>query len=470
MMSRPEYLLRFLNCLLIVYAGCFPASKRPFISVQNGGLREGERPYYFAGTNFWYGSYLGSPGKTGDRDRLERELDALCELGLTNLRILGGSERSYMSNMLSPALQPSPGQYDEELLQGLDYLLSEMAERDMRAVVFLTNYWEWSGGMAQYVVWSEGLEKGPDPQDPGFDWADFMDFSARFYGDSLAQNMYRTHISRLITRVNTVTGETYADDPTIMAWELANEPRPGTVSDAGEKNLPAFFTWIDSTAHFIKTLDPNHLVTTGSEGIIGSLLSSENFLRAHASPAVDYLTVHVWPYNWKWFDPNDIAATIDSAEIKATSYIQQHFDLARTLGKPLVLEEFGLARDSARTEPGSPVTARDRYFRTLLQMVYDSAAAGAPIAGSNFWAWSGEGTGRNIDGRWHEGDPLLGDPPHEPQGINSVFISDRGTLLVLKEHAMRMAGLCTRSQLKIISRNDRNGRIESSQRGIHTLF
>jgi isoleucyl-tRNA synthetase len=35
------------------------------------------KPYYFVGTNFWYGANLGMPGEAGDRDRLIRELDLL---------------------------------------------------------------------------------------------------------------------------------------------------------------------------------------------------------------------------------------------------------------------------------------------------------------------------------------------------------------------------------------------------------
>jgi mannan endo-1,4-beta-mannosidase len=413
------------NHLLILFVltfslgSCSLDDEPAFVRVDGMHFSLNDRPYYFTGTNFWYGTYLGAPGNSGDLERLTRELDALQKLGITNLRILGGSEASYIGGMLHPAMQSSPGVYDDNLLRGLDVLLAEMAKREMQAVIFFTNYWEWSGGMSQYVTWARNLEKGPDPDDPEFDWATFMDYSAEFYGDSIAQSYFRSHIERIVLRTNTVTGMPYTEDPTIMAWELANEPRPGTVSPAGEKNLPAYYAWIDETASFIKSV----------------------FIRAHASDHIDYLTFHVWPYNWKWFDPHDIGGTIDSTEIKAIAYLHQHLAIGRSLDKPLVLEEFGLARDGAGFDPTTMTTARDRYFRTLLGMIADSARSGSPIAGTNFWAWSGEAVGRNTDGKWIAGDPLLGDPPHEPQGINSVFETDSSTLKILKEHAAVMAGL-----------------------------
>ena len=54
-----------------------------------------------------------------------------------------------------PALMTSPGEYDGSVLDGLDFLLAEMGKRGMRAVMVLNNFWQWSGGMAQYVSWHE---------------------------------------------------------------------------------------------------------------------------------------------------------------------------------------------------------------------------------------------------------------------------------------------------------------------------
>lgn len=129
-------------------------SQVPFITVESGRLMEGDKPYYFLGTNLWYGMNLGMEGSAGDQERLKRELDALKAMGVTNLRVMGASEGSDSEPFrIVPSLQPSPGEFNEAVFKGLDFLLNEMGKRDMRAVVVLNNFWVWTGGMAQYKAW-----------------------------------------------------------------------------------------------------------------------------------------------------------------------------------------------------------------------------------------------------------------------------------------------------------------------------
>src|SRR3990172_9219588 len=147
-----------LACLLVAAsAGAEPGDNRgsEFVTVRDGRFYCRDKPYYFIGTNYWYGPLLASPGATGDRQRLARELDFLAAHGMRNLRILAGAEGpDDQPSRVTPGLQQSPGKYSEELLAGLDYLLAEMAKRDMKAVLYVNNTWEWSGGYAQYLNWT----------------------------------------------------------------------------------------------------------------------------------------------------------------------------------------------------------------------------------------------------------------------------------------------------------------------------
>jgi mannan endo-1,4-beta-mannosidase len=373
------------------------------------------RPHYFVGANFWQGMNLGVDGPSGNRARLVEELDHLQQLGVTNLRVMASSEGPDTEpHRMTPALMISPGVYNESVLDGLDYLLAQMGERGMRAVMVLNNYWQWSGGMAQYVSWHEGSSI-PYPGD----WRAFMAYSAKFYDCAECQTWYRDHIETMVNHTNPYSGLKYRDDPTIFSWELANEPR--RYPDG----------WIDETAAYIKSLDSNHLVTTGSEGTPPG--ERQDFSETHNSSDIDYATIHIWPGNWGWYNPMNPSTHL-AAEANARSYFQNHATEAAALSKPLVLEEFGLARDwEPRHDiynPDSPTTYRDLFYTAMFEEVYTSISRGGSAAGDNFWAWSGQA---------RPGDAWVGDPPHETPGWYSVYDTDESTLAIISAHAEEMA-------------------------------
>lgn len=420
--------------------GCAgPASPRAgFVARDGVRLSLDGAPYRFAGANMWYGAYLGAPADHGDRDRLRRELDTLAELGVRNLRVLGGGELSPLRNSVRPAFRDRET-YNENLLAGLDFLLAEMGRRGMRAVIYLTNFWEWSGGMATYLYWTNG-GTFIDMNDPAHPWPEFPDFTSQFYASPAAVALYHEYVRALVSRVNTVTGAPYRDDAAIMAWQLANEPRPGGAESVGRANLPAFYGWIGETARLIKSIDPDHLVSTGSEGLKGCVELEACVLDAHAAPEIDYLTAHIWPQNWSWADPADLSGTFPAVEANTREYLTQHIAYAERLNKPLTIEEFGFPRDDGSFAPGSSTTYRNRFYALIYEHAAESARRDGPLAGTNFWAWGGAGRAGHADLEWRAGDTAyLGDPPHEPQGWYSVFDSDAATLELIGAHAAALA-------------------------------
>ena len=238
-------------------------------------------PYRFLGTNMWYAMHLGA----SDPPRLLRELDRLRALGVRNVRALAASEgpdseswfareREHVMPGLSdlfslgqqptpwrvvPSLQPSPGEYNDAVLRGLDTFVSAVAQRNMTCVLMLGNMWPWSGGFAQYVAWSEGSPIPYMPPEPGGDWDRFQRYAAKFYADADAQAAFLSHTRMMLTRTNALTGVRYADEPAIMGWQLANEPRP-------MRQVGAFRRWLDSSTGLIRSLAPLQLISIGSEG------------------------------------------------------------------------------------------------------------------------------------------------------------------------------------------------------------
>ncbi len=436
--------LAALTCILLTTFLAAPISaaekQSGFVVVKGRQFQLDGKPYYFAGANMWYGMYLGSPGPTGNRARLTKELDLLAAQGVDNLRVLAISEASTLKRAVTPAVMQQPRELDETLWQGLDFLLAEMAKRDMKAVLYLNNFWQWSGGMSQYVAWFGGEPVSVIDPDLTGDWNRFMDNSAAFYREPKAQESFRHAIAKLVGRKNTVNGRRYDDDPTIMSWQLANEPRPG--SDANAKpHFDVFVKWVDETAGYIKRLAPKQLVSTGNEGWMGTAGDRELFTKSHATQNVDYLTYHMWAPNWGWFDPKDAAGTHEGAWRKMQDYLDWHIDEANRMGKPIVLEEFGINRDDGSFSPTAATTWRDNFYEQIFLLVSRRAAAGDAIAGSNYWAWGGAGRTANSDFMWKAGDDFVGDPPQEPQGLYCVFDSDASTNEIIAVHARNMIRL-----------------------------
>ena len=405
-----------------------------FINVNGKQFIRDGKPYYFLGTNFWYGMNLGSSGQGGDRDRLLRELDHLKKIGVKNLRVMGASEGPDTEPWrMRPALQVAPGEYNEEVLDGLDFLLAEMGKRDMVAIMCMNNFWPWSGGMAQYVSWQDDSEIPYPPICGEGDWQTYQEYTASFYSNENAVTDFFNHLRFTVLRENPYTGTLYRDDPTIMAWQLGNEPR-------GINNREDFTQWIENTAKYIKSMDSNHLVTIGSEGATAHPSSGNDFFADHQSDYIDYTTIHVWVQNWGWFDPYD-EVSLSSAVEKATAYINQHEVLAEKLNKPVVLEEFGISRDDNDHAVTASVTLRDEYYSQIFTHILDKAAAGSPLAGLNFWAWGGAGRPREPQAIWYVGDDFTGDPPHEHQGWYSVYNTDLTTLEIIGRYTRKFNSL-----------------------------
>ncbi|MFN3807736.1 glycoside hydrolase 5 family protein [Asticcacaulis sp.] len=440
-LSRRSALLASLSlgALSVVSQASAATPAGDFVTVQGPHFKLKGETWRFVGANIWYGAYLGADAAFGDRKRLQKELDDLKALGVTNLRVLASSELSPLKNSLDPAFRTRDnGKYNEALLGGLDYLLVEMHKRGMKAVLYLTNFWEWSGGMMAYLYYTTGhyINNG----DPAHPWPEFADVSSRFYANEKAVAMYHDYVRFLLKRTNSLTKKPYRDDPTIMAWQLSNEPRPGGGPEIAAQHMPAYLAWISSTAKLIRSLAPHHLVSLGHEGLMG-VVGNETFL-IDAHKEIDYLTAHIWPQNWSWVDGKDLPGTFDAGAAKVQKYIDDHIRIATAMNKPLVFEEFGFPRDEVKYEPGTPTIWKDKFYSMIYKAVEDAVMTGGPVSGSNFWAWGGAGRALHKDYWMLRGETAyVGDPPHEPQGWYSVFNTDTSTQALIRQHAERIKKL-----------------------------
>eukprot|EP01024_Parvocaulis_polyphysoides_P038581 TRINITY_DN346_c0_g1_i2.p1 TRINITY_DN346_c0_g1~~TRINITY_DN346_c0_g1_i2.p1 ORF type:complete len:516 (-),score=70.28 TRINITY_DN346_c0_g1_i2:1578-3125(-) len=225
--------------------------------------------------------------------------------------------------------------------------------------------------------------------------------------DEEAKQLYKNHINFMVNRVNTFNGRAYKDDPTIFAWNIINEPR--CRSDACVQGQ-AMSEWIDEMAAYIKSLDPNHLLTVGEEGFykVGCFSgfnpdawaesSGQDSPRDHSSQYIDYVSSHVWLDNW---------ARVDLDFLR--NWIEGKIQEANSLGKPLVLQEFGKGTESM-TDAAEIASVRDPVYELVYSMLEEQLATGGPFRGALFWTWNygfddheqffGQGI-RKLDSTWN---------------------------------------------------------------------
>ncbi len=400
------------------------------LSAQDGFVRRhgtqfiiNDEPYYYIGTNTWYLPQLASKGQGGDSLRLTRELDKLCKYGIKNVRVLVGADGLPTARKVSPILQPEPGVYNDTLLVALDRMLCELNKRGMKAVLYLNNSWSWSGGYASYIRWANNDEA---EKVDSMEWNAWCRHAAHYAQNRAAQELFLNHVRFIVSRTNSLTGKPYSSDPAIMAWQIGNEPRAFS-----EESKAPFEKWVAEVAALIKQLDPNHLLSIGSEGKEGSEQDIQLYNRLHANPNIDYLTIHIWPQNWGWVKRGEVATKeqkdlmrqqLETVYRHTEEYIRLHTALARDLRKPIVIEEFGYPRDGGQFAPESSTLAKDAYYRFILNHVVESRKMGDVLCGVNFWGWNGEA--RTDHTWWQPGDDYMCDPAQEEQGLYGVFDTD----------------------------------------------
>lgn len=203
----------------------------------------------------------------------------------------------------------------------LDYVLAKASELGIKIILVLTNNWYDFGGMDQYLRWFGRTSHH------------------EFYTAPEVKQAYKDWVAHLVQRKNSLNDRLYRDDPTIFSWELANEPRSrGTAGAADGWDNRTIVTWANEMSNYIHSLDPNHMVSVGDEGFLDGggehwAYKAKDGVDHEALTAlagIDFGTYHSYPEDW--------GATLAWGD----RWIEDHERVARRLGKPTVLEEYGV--------------------------------------------------------------------------------------------------------------------------------
>jgi mannan endo-1,4-beta-mannosidase len=333
------------------------AAPTGFVTRVGSDLKLNGKPFKFYGSNNYYLMYKSRPMV----DDVFADAQAA---GFTVLRTWGWLDQNPSDGVVfqtwDPALLRPVYNDGPDGLERLDYVLYRARQAGVKLVIPFTNNWGDFGGMDQYVRWA-GKAYHDD-----------------FYRDAQIRGWYKDWISHVLNRVNTLTGVAYKDDPTVMTWELANEPRcQGSgafpASDQCGKAHPETITnWADEMTRFIKSIDHHHLASVGEEGFTCANPDSDDWntncgpgtdsAALTALPAVDVMSFHLYPDGW------------GTTPAWGTQWIKDHIAVARRLHKASMLGEFGL---------------KDKGTRNPVYQQWTDAVRSAGGTGFLYWILSG---------------------------------------------------------------------------------
>ena len=330
-----------------------------FARQRGGRFFIGQKPFRFVGAN------VAMMYRDEDRERMPETMRQAAQLGIRVVRVWAFGEGG--PNDVKPVgadhsdwprhhpFRLAPGQWNEDAFVHLDKVLAEAAKNNIYVQLCLTNWWRDTGGVTQYLRWA-GIN---DAADDSYKFGINNEKAILFYSNPETRRLYREHLEKLVTRKNTITGVAYRDDPTIFAWELMNEAQVITGRWAERR------AWFSEMSAYLKSLDQNHMVTPGAWGY-RSASERREWLADHMLPTIDYCDVHNYPR-----DDHDSFVTSPAA---LKEFIENRAAAAFSIGKPLVLGEFGMGVE------GYNNASQVEWYKALFE---GNARAGA--GGAMFW-------------------------------------------------------------------------------------
>ncbi|EFJ48391.1 hypothetical protein VOLCADRAFT_117611, partial [Volvox carteri f. nagariensis] len=317
-------------------------------------------PWYFQGANaYWLIDFVQT-----DRGIVDRFFDYCNEFGLEVVRLW-----AFNHNM-----PYAWGKYDETEFEGLDYIIDSAGRHNIKLILTLGNTWTAYRSPQDFMRMA-----GIDPVGK-----DLLDF----YNSPEVLHFYRDHVSAILWRKNTFNGRFYRDDDAIMMYDAMNEPRcPGCTDAISQSAQQAF---LRAVASHVRDNAPNQLVALGTEGYFlksyenynpgaGARCEGEDWATLSKFDSIDATVVHVYERQMESVPPTWTKCDFDCFCNYMVQYLGVHQRIAADVGKPLIMEEYGLIL------PAYTAEQRVLLFQLVADNLHWMKSTGGPMVGAMFW-------------------------------------------------------------------------------------
>ncbi|GAA5908351.1 hypothetical protein JCM5296_001289 [Sporobolomyces johnsonii] len=246
-------------------------------AIRSQQLTVNNQPFRVVGPNIYWlcqDENYGPVGSYTDKGRVREALAIAVAMGANTIRALSCGISVGPNNPYN--LEPSWNVFNSSAWDIRDYVIYAAREYGLRIIMTLTdNYNYYHGGKYSFI---------------NFRHASTANNGIQFYTNRAVQNAYGAYIAKFMQRVNPYTGVTYANDPTILAWETGNEL-------GGYINAEAWppTQWTTQIIRFISLYDTNHLIIDGSNGIYNYTTKAEP--AGLTNRGVNIVSDHAYPRN-----------------------------------------------------------------------------------------------------------------------------------------------------------------------------
>jgi len=368
-----------------------------FVTVKDGKFKLGENDFYFQGGNIHHIAYDKSsdPGtKNGgptnfSYDDIDKIFKHYQEKKITVVRAWAYFNKDKGDRDKTAFQLDWKSGINGKAVHKLYYVIKKAEDYNIKLIFAFTNFEQDFGGMAWYVQkYMEKFEgiKNINLKEDFKKGGKYAFRKIQFYWNPKIKEAYKFYVSSLLNSYNPLTKRLIKNEPSIMGWDLSNEPH--TIDNAESANKGnAAYGWLNEMANFVHGIAPNHLITTGEEGYMAESntrtiapyqwiddgTKGVDYAKNRWIKNIDFITIHAYPDRWR-ADDGDARVALEWGR---NNFFKKRADLAKAANKPLVMEEYGYSfrRDKMQSQfEGSKI--RDAFLRKMHQMANENDMAG----------------------------------------------------------------------------------------------
>ncbi len=332
-----------------------PVFSQDFFTAKNEKFYRGDSSFSFLGFSAYYLQWIASD--SSKKYLVDKVLSTARGNDVKVIRTWAFNSNNDSSD--ASCIRYSPYGLKENGLRSLDYVIYKAKQYGINIILTLENNFNDFGGIRLYTEWADRYRG----QVTGRTYS-----HSDFFTDDSMRSWYRFYVKTILNRVNIYTGIPYKNEPSIFSFELINE------ADNDGTSVDILRNWYSGMADYFKSIDHNHLLTTGETGydihkeyysdpelfynntrFLFNGYKGSSFAENSSLENIDYSSFHLYPERW------------ECEPLAGNTWIYDHIRLSHSFNNTSLLGEFGV------------LNQRTTNYQTYLETIKNTPSRSAVV-------------------------------------------------------------------------------------------